>query len=139
MNLEYDPKSIILYGRSVGSGPSCYLAEKKIVGGLILHSAFTSIFRVAFNLRFTLPFDLFPNIDRIQNIHAPTLIIHGRMDEIVSVQHAIELHKRSNNKVEPYFVANGGHNDLEDHGSDYPRRLLDFINLVQLNIDEHSY
>jgi hypothetical protein len=31
--LKIDPKSIILYGRSLGSGPSCYLAEKQPVGG----------------------------------------------------------------------------------------------------------
>jgi hypothetical protein len=39
-------RSIILYGQSVGSGPSCYLASKQPVGGLILHSPFTSGMRV---------------------------------------------------------------------------------------------
>lgn len=40
--------NVILYGQSVGSGPCCYLAAKKdeIVGGLILHSPFTSGMRV---------------------------------------------------------------------------------------------
>jgi len=28
-----DPKTIILYGRSLGSGPTCYLAEHHVVGG----------------------------------------------------------------------------------------------------------
>jgi dienelactone hydrolase len=41
-----DSRSIILYGQSVGSGPSCYLASKQPVGGLILHSPFTSGMRV---------------------------------------------------------------------------------------------
>ena len=27
-NLNIDPNTIILYGRSIGSGPSCFLAEK---------------------------------------------------------------------------------------------------------------
>jgi len=131
INLELNPKSIVLYGKSVGSGPSCYLAERKVIGGLILHSAFTSIFRVVFNLRFTLPFDIFPNLDRISNIHAPTLIIHGRMDEIVSFQHALDLYKNAANKVEPYFVPNGGHNDLEDYATDYFKKITDFISLIQ--------
>ena len=45
---EGDSKRIILYGQSVGSGPCCYLAAKKDVtlGGLILHSPFTSGMRV---------------------------------------------------------------------------------------------
>jgi len=64
-NLGIDPNSIILFGRSIGSGPSCFLAEKYPVAGLILHSALMSALRVVFNLRWTLPFDKFPNIDRI--------------------------------------------------------------------------
>jgi hypothetical protein len=57
------------YGRSLGSGPSTYLAHKLTqqgihIGGLILQSPLLSIYRVAFNFRFTLPGDLFPNIDR---------------------------------------------------------------------------
>jgi acetyl esterase/lipase len=41
-------KNVILYGQSVGSGPCCYLAAKKDIalGGLILHSPFTSGMRV---------------------------------------------------------------------------------------------
>lgn len=40
--------NVILYGQSVGSGPCCHLVAKKdeTVGGLILHSAFTSGMRV---------------------------------------------------------------------------------------------
>jgi abhydrolase domain-containing protein 17 len=34
------------------------------IGGLVLQSPVLSIFRVAFNFRFTLPGDMFPNIDR---------------------------------------------------------------------------
>lgn len=42
-----DPSSIILYGQSVGGGPCCHLALKdQKVGGMILHSAFTSGMRV---------------------------------------------------------------------------------------------
>lgn len=42
-----DPSRIILYGQSVGSGPCCYLAARNDqVGGIILHSAFTSGMRV---------------------------------------------------------------------------------------------
>ena len=42
-----DPSRVVLYGQSVGSGPSCYLASKnRDVGGMILHSAFTSGMRV---------------------------------------------------------------------------------------------
>ena len=44
-----NPKNVILYGQSVGSGPCCYLIAQKDtepLGGLILHSPFTSGMRV---------------------------------------------------------------------------------------------
>jgi acetyl esterase/lipase len=40
-------KNVVLYGQSVGSGPCCYLAEQEPdLGGMILHSPFTSGMRV---------------------------------------------------------------------------------------------
>jgi acetyl esterase/lipase len=39
--------NVVVYGQSVGSGPSCYICSKEPdVGGLILHSPFTSGMRV---------------------------------------------------------------------------------------------
>lgn len=41
------PENIVLYGQSVGSGPCCFLAAKNPdIGGMILHSPFTSGMRV---------------------------------------------------------------------------------------------
>ena len=86
--LHQNPQNIVLYGRSLGSGPSCYLAERLSksgirLGGLVLQSSLLSVYRVAFNFRFTLPGDMFPNVDRIANICCPLLVIHGTRDEIV--------------------------------------------------------
>lgn len=44
---EGNASNIVLYGQSVGSGPSCHLAMRETdIGGLILHSPFTSGMRV---------------------------------------------------------------------------------------------
>jgi dienelactone hydrolase len=48
---KLDPKQIVLYGRSVGSGPATYLAaklaeEKTQIGGLILECPFKSVYRI---------------------------------------------------------------------------------------------
>ena len=56
------PEQIVLYGRSLGSGPSCYLASKtgkegQSVGGVILQSPLLSAYRVAFDFRFTMAGD----------------------------------------------------------------------------------
>jgi len=98
LNIPAD--NIILFGRSIGSGPTCYLAEKYLVAGVILHSAFMSLLRVVFhNLRWTFPsFDKFPNIKRIKNIDCPIYIIHGNRDELVHVSHAHRLWEKVPNK-----------------------------------------
>lgn len=43
----------------------------------MLQSPLASAFRVAFNFRFTMPGDLFPNIDRVKGVKCPMFIIHG--------------------------------------------------------------
>lgn len=112
-NLNISPDNIILYGRSIGSGPTSYLAEKYPVAGAILHSGLMSALRVVFNLRWTLPFDKFPNIDRMANINCPIYIIHGKRDEIVPFYHAQELHRATKHKYPPYYVDGAGHNNVE--------------------------
>lgn len=41
--LKFDLKNIIIFGRSLGSGPAVYLASKYKIGALVLVSGFTSI------------------------------------------------------------------------------------------------
>ena len=129
-NLNVSANRIILYGRSIGSGPSSYLSEKYEVAGVILHSPIMSALRVVFNLRFTLPFDKFPNIDRMPNIDCPVFIIHGRRDEIVPFYHAEELYAKSKVKYPPYYVDGAGHNNVEKFATDYLVKVRQFIQYV---------
>lgn len=114
MVLKIPANKIIAYGRSLGSGPSCYLAEKFQLAGLILQTPLCSIFRVVVEFKFTLPGDMFANIDRIRNIKCPLLIIHGTKDEIVPFEHSVELFRecRSDKKM-AFFVEGAGHNNIE--------------------------
>jgi len=118
--LKMLPANIILYGRSLGSGPSTYLAEKLAkknvrLGGLILQSPLLSVYRVAFNFRFTFPCDMFPNVDRIPHIACPLLVIHGTRDEVVPFWNGQDLFFASpvQWRSQPLWVENGGHNNLE--------------------------
>ncbi len=129
-NLNIPPDRIFLYGRSIGSGPSCYLAENHEVAGVILHSPIMSALRVVFNLRFTLPFDRFPNIDRVSRIDSPVFIIHGKRDEIVPFYHAQELHSQTKYKYPPYYVDGAGHNNVEKYANDYLLKIREFIYYV---------
>ena len=67
------PRNIVLYGRSLGSGPSCYLAAKtaligESVGGLILHSPFLSVYKVVVDVGVDVRGDMFNNEKRAGNI-----------------------------------------------------------------------
>jgi len=139
-NINIPADRIILFGRSIGSGPSCYLAEKYHVAGLMLHAPLMSILRVVFsNLRWTLPFDKFPNIDRIKNFDCPVYIVHGQRDEIVHISHAHRLWENVQNKdFEPYFVELAGHNNIEKYAKDYLQRIRKFIDHIDLWVENKN-
>ena len=86
--------------------------------------------RVAFDLRWTLPFDKFPNIDRIGKVDAPTFIIHGRRDEVVPFRNAEAMYERSLVKYPPFYIDGAGHNDVEKFALDYNQRIENFISFV---------
>merc|ERR1712176_985548 len=111
-----DPGNIILYGQSVGSGPCCHLAgreEYSKIGGMILHSPFTSGMRVLTPSRFLACLDIYPNIDRIKNVNCPVFIIHGKDDFEVGFEHGLALQAAvpEDCKTEPWWVPKKGHND----------------------------
>ena len=114
------PEQIVLYGRSLGSGPSCYLASRtatagRSVGGVILQSPLLSAYRVAFNFRFTMVGDRFPNIDYAGAIRCPVFIVHGTQDEVVPFWHGEELFLALPQewRAKPFWVEGAGHNNIE--------------------------
>lgn len=89
---------IILFGRSLGSGPAVYLASQYPVGGLILVSAFSSIRAAVQSIvgrLFALAFkERFPNSHMIANVSCSTLFIHGEADALIPMDHSLRLFKR---------------------------------------------
>jgi hypothetical protein len=73
------PSQIVLYGRSLGSGPSCHLARKtaldgESVAGVILHSPFLSIYRIVMDFGFGLVGDMFRNKNNAKDIRYAMLL-----------------------------------------------------------------
>jgi len=89
---------IVLFGRSLGSGPATYLASQYPVGGLILVSAFSSIRGAVQSIAGSLLAwgvkEHFPNIQLISNVSCSTLIIHGENDQLIPLEHSLRLFKR---------------------------------------------
>ena len=117
------PCDIVLYGRSLGSGPSCYLAAKTAlagspVGALILHSPFLSVYRVVADLNgldLGAVGDMFNNEKRAANVRCPTLVIHGVHDEVVPFFHGQRLLAAVPEEFRacPFWVEGMGHNHIE--------------------------
>jgi pimeloyl-ACP methyl ester carboxylesterase len=125
-SLQFPSERIVLYGRSLGSGPSCWLAERHPVAGLILDGAFSSTFRVMTRIKL-LPWDVFDNLKRLPEIDCPVLILHGEDDLIVPFEHALANEKAAQ-KAQTHWIKGAGHNNhIEVMGEDYWRLVFGFI------------
>lgn len=91
-------KDIILFGRSLGTGPATELAAYKDPGALLLMSAYTSIRGVVKHISgyFTqyLIAERFKNIELMEYVQCPTFLIHGQLDELIPHSHSEKLHEK---------------------------------------------
>ncbi|KAF5469557.1 hypothetical protein F2P56_013621 [Juglans regia] len=130
---EYGIKQedLILYGQSVGSGPTVHLASRlQKLRGVVLHSAILSGIRVLYPVKMTFWFDIFKNIDKIRNVSCPVLVIHGTNDDIVDWSHGKRLWELSKEKYDPLWVKGGGHCNLETY-PEYIKHLRKFVNAME--------
>lgn len=128
--LKVPSDRIILYGFSVGSGPSIDLATRQPVAGLILEGAFTSTFRVVTYFPILL-LDRFRNLDKIQSVHCPILVIHGTADDVIPFHHGQTLYKAANQPKQFLAIEGAGHNNLTYiAGEEYRQALKDFVEAI---------
>ncbi|MDP0495534.1 MAG: alpha/beta hydrolase [Verrucomicrobiota bacterium JB024] len=120
------PEQIVLFGRSVGGGPTIDLAARKPVGGVITDGTFTSTFRVMTRVR-VLPWDCFDSIAKIDKINCPLLMLHGTADRTVPFWHGEALYAKAAEPKTHLWVEGAGHNNLiETAGSAYARAIINF-------------
>jgi len=125
------PERLVLYGRSVGSGPTLELAVRHRPAGLVLESAFTSAFRVVTGVKL-LPFDRFPNLERLRRVRCPVLLIHGTEDRVVPFAHGRRLWAAAPEPKRALWVQGAGHNDVARvAGPAYARALLELAGLIR--------
>jgi len=122
-NLNTPANSVIIFGRSVGSGPAVHLAARRPAAALILQSPFLSAFRVVTYIPI-FPFDKFPNYKEIGRVRCPLLIIHGAQDSIINIRHGQKLFALANDPKQFFAVPGADHNDLDMvAGPSYSRAL----------------
>lgn len=139
--MKIPPASIILYGRSLGSGPSCYLAKKtadagESVAGLVLHSPFLSIYRIVLDVKSGFVGDMFQSYRRAKSVKCPVFLIHGENDQVVPFWHSNELLRsfQPQHRAMPFFVKGLGHNNIEvKKRQEYVRRISFFFDSCMMN------
>lgn len=128
--LKIAPERIVVYGRSVGAGPSIHLAARAPVGGLVVESGFTSAFVVVTRVPL-FPFDSFPNLRTIRKVQCPVLVVHGAEDDIIPPRHSKALFAAAPEPRRLVMVPGAGHNDLAAVAGDgYWTMLREFAAVV---------
>lgn len=110
------PGDIVLYGQSIGSGPSVDLAARtRGLAGVVLHSPLMSGMRVLNpGWRLWPSFaDVFVNSRLVPRIDCPLLVMHGTEDEVIDIVHGKKLHELAKHPSEPLWAVGHTHQDLE--------------------------
>jgi abhydrolase domain-containing protein 17 len=112
VDLKTAPDRIIIFGRSVGTGPATYIAAKRPSAGLILQSPFVTAFRVLTRIPL-LPFDKFPNGRYIRHVHSPVLIMHSHGDSVIPFWHGQKMFDLANEPKRAFWAQNADHNEMD--------------------------
>lgn len=92
---DIDPDRIVLFGRSIGGGAVCAMAQARPSAALILMSTFINVHAFAKNFLVP-PFlvrDPFDNLTVVKSYPKPILFIHGKQDDVIPYRHSTILHK----------------------------------------------
>jgi uncharacterized protein len=116
---KYAADSIIIYGRSLGTGVASYIASHYACRRLILETPYYSIPQLAFAhfpiyptermVRFQLPVYQY-----LQQVKVPVTIFHGTNDEVIPYRHSTRLKQFLKSNDEYITIEKGKHNNLND-------------------------
>ncbi|MCS6758904.1 MAG: alpha/beta hydrolase [Candidatus Devosia euplotis] len=111
---------IVIWGRSLGSGPATYVASVRNARAL-LETPFLSASIVGSERYPYLPValvmqDQFPVNQWIVDVSEPVLVAHGTGDVIIDVGNGDRVYALAPNKDELWIEPNAGHGDLWDRG-----------------------
>jgi pimeloyl-ACP methyl ester carboxylesterase len=127
--MNWESKNIILFGYSIGTGPTTRLASRNDVGGLCLVAPYTSIRDMVQEI---LPKGVgkvaqylianrFHNAKEIADVKCPVLFVHGKADSLIPYQHSETLFAKCGSSQKQLYLA-----DTMDHCYD-PNEFEAFI------------
>jgi len=105
---DTEPGSIIAIGRSLGGALAVQTAARHPVAGLICECSFASVLRVKTGVHL-LPWDKFNSEKLIGNVECPTLIIHGKNDQVVPFSHGQKLFNAAPEPKQHFWIEGAEH------------------------------
>jgi len=112
----------LAYGYSLGSGVAVTLAADRDVGGVVLVAAYSRFCDYFTDRYYGLPFcylmhrERYDSIDRINDIEAPLLMLHGEQDTAVDIRFGKRLFDAAREPKSFVSVKNGTHVNLVEQG-----------------------
>lgn len=112
---------IVLWGRSLGSGPATWVASRREAEALLLETPFDSAVSVAADRYGFLPVgllmhDQYPVEQWIKDVTEPVFVAHGTADTTIGVQHGERVYQLAPNKDELWIEPGAGHGDMWARG-----------------------
>jgi fermentation-respiration switch protein FrsA (DUF1100 family) len=108
---------IVIWGRSLGSGPATYVAGLRKTDALLLETPFDSATAVGRDRYWYLPVDLlmkdkYPVDHWIGKVTAPVFVAHGSADKTIAEYHGQRVYDLAPNKAGIWIEPGAGHDDL---------------------------
>lgn len=123
---RFSKDSILLYGRSLGSGIAAQLASVKDCKRLILETPYYSLHSLMRHYAFIYPVSWMakyhlPTYRHLEKVEVPVTVFHGSSDEVIPYSQSRKLRQKFP-RIELVEIPNGRHNNLDDSPI-YHRRL----------------
>jgi uncharacterized protein len=128
--VQYSPDSIVLYGKSLGTGVASYLASERDCRHLMLETPYYSMSSLAQSYAWFMPVPLLIRFnlttgEYFREITAPITVIAAGNDELIPLQNTLRLLPNMKSKDAFYVIRNANHNGLP--GFDQYQRVVDSV------------
>ena len=113
----------VIFGTSLGAALAVQLATRREAAALILETPFNRLCEVAeihyplFPACLILPFERWASTDRIGQVPAPVLILHGDADQTIPLSQSQALFGAAHEPKRLIVYPGGRHNDLRLYGA----------------------
>jgi abhydrolase domain-containing protein 17 len=115
--LKMSSRNVLVFGRSIGSGPAAWLAANMNPGALLLMSAYTSIRSVVRSIAGSwavyLVKERFNNLEMMPRVTCPSFFVHGQLDNLIPYEHSQRLHEACSGPCSLILPKEMDHNEFD--------------------------